>query len=136
MSHQGLLETDAGLEVDLGSIALCCFGGDDDNTAGSGSTVKGGCRCILKDGEGLDVVGVECTAGDTVNHVQRASTCGDGTGTTDADVCSCTGLAGGVHYHNAGDLTLEHVTNIRGGYVRKLFRAHGYDGTGKFRLLL
>ena len=134
---KGLLDTHAGLEVDLGTAAvLCALGGNHDDAACCGSTVKCGSGCVLKDGHALDIVGVEAAAGDAVHHIERIGACSDGAGTADADLGALTGLTGCVHNHNASCLTLEHVSKVGSGIVEKFLAAEGHHGAGEFVLLL
>ena len=135
-SGECLLDTAAGLEIDLGLVLVTALGGNNDNTAGSCGTVESGSGSVLKDGEGFDVVGVEATAGNTVHNEQRTCACGDGTCTADADVGAGTRLAGRVHYHHAGHLTLEHVTYVGGSNVVQFLFTQGNYGAGKFCPLL
>ena len=135
-AHQGFLDTAVGLEFHGGLVPGTGFGGDHDDTAGSGRTVQGGGGSVLQDGDGLDVVGVEGAAGDAVHHIERTGACGDGAGTADADVGVVTGLAGAVHDHDAGHLALQHVTYVVGAHVAEFLTAHRDDGAGEFRFLL
>ena len=135
-AHQGLLDTAVGLEFHGGVVLGTALGRDDDDTAGGGRTVQGGGGSVLQDGDGLDVVGVEGTAGDAVHHIERTRARGDGTGTADADVGVVTRLAGAVHDHDAGDLALQHVTHVVGAHVAEFLTAHGDHGAGEFRFLL
>ncbi len=135
-TREGLLDTAAGLELYGSFVLVAALGGDHNDTAGCSGTVQSGGGSVLKDGDGLDVVGVEAAAGNTVHHIQRTCACGDGAGTTDADVGVVAGLAGTVHDHNAGHFTLEHVTHVRGGDVAQFFTGHGDHGAGEFRTFL
>ena len=62
-----------GREVDGRATSLAFLGGDDDDAVGSAGTVDGGSRCVLEDGDVVDVGGVQaCDAGliDVVNIIE------------------------------------------------------------------
>ena len=80
-----------------GSAAGALLGGDNDNTVGSAGTVDGGGRCILEDGEALDVLRVDggqrvthagnavIGNGQAVDDIQRVVGCVQGCSATDTD---------------------------------------------------
>ena len=133
---QRALDTGSDLEFDFGLVLVAALGGHDDDTAGSGGTVESRGGSVLQDGDGLNIVGVEGTTGDTVYDVERAGTGGDGPGTADADVGGLARTAGTVHDDDARDLALEHVTDIGGADVAEFLTAHGNDGAGQLGLFL
>ena len=73
-------------------VFLTGFGSNDDDTACSGSTVDTGRTCILEDGDGLYVIGVEGTTHDTINYVNRVGPGGNRTCSTDTDLRRITRL--------------------------------------------
>ena len=120
---------------------------DDDNAVGSTGTVDGGCRCVLEDGEGLDVFRVDggqrvAHAGDavigngqTVDDVERVVGGVEGRAATDTD-CS----AGARHTGTGSDddtraLTAEEVGGSRDDTLVDFVGLDGRDGTGKVTLL-
>ena len=132
-----LLDTRTCLEVDLGAAAvLGTLGGDHNHTAGCRSTVERGGRRILEDGHALHVVGVERTACDAVHHIERVGAGRDGAGTADTDLGAFAGLSAGIHDHDAGSFTLDHVTQVGSGVVNDFIAAKRNYGTGEFVLLL
>ena len=120
----------------MGLVVGTALSGHDDDTAGSSCTVEGGGRSILQNRNGLNIIGVERTAGHAVHHIEGTCACGDGPGTADADIGIVTGLAGTVHNHHTGHLALQHVADIGSGDVAEFLTAHGNHGAGKFRFLL
>ena len=110
---QCLLATDSSFEIHFHFVAfLTGLGSNDDDTTGCGSTVDTGRTCVLEDGNGLYVVGIEGTSHHSVNHVNGIGTCGDRTCTTDTDLRCVTRLSTGVGYSQTGYFTLEHVSDI------------------------
>ena len=135
-SGKGLLHAHAGLEIDRGLILFGALCGNHNDTARCRGAVKGRCRSIFKDREGFNVVGVETASCNAIHDIQGACAGGDGTCTAYADIGTGTGLSSGVHYHYTGNLALEHIANIRGGYIGQFVTVHGYHSAGEFGLFL
>ena len=136
-SGEGLLDTGAGLEVDVRAAAvLGALGGDHDDAARRRGSVQSGGGSILQDGHAFNVVRVEGTAGDAVNHVERVGAGRNGTGTANANLGGLARHAAGVHDDDAGRLALDHGAQVGGGIVKEFLAAEGNHGAGKFVLFL
>ena len=67
-----MFEADLSLEVHNRVLScLGVFGGNDDYTAGTGSTIDTGRTCILQDCDALDIVRVECTSCYAIHDIER-----------------------------------------------------------------
>ena len=111
------------------------LGGHVHNTVGCTGTVDGGCRCILQNGDGQNVVRVHGHDGtaagrNTVNHKQRGSAGSEGTYTVQGHgYVVITGNTTRCEHGQTGHLTLEHIQGRSGRGVRQGFGLHGFHGT-------
>ena len=115
LGRQGIGEivgaADTGDHVILHMDALVgLLGGDEDNTAGTGSsTVDGGGGRVLQDDDALDVVhGIDGSAGNAIDDPQHGVTV-PGTLTADEEAGAIRRLAAVVGNDHTRNLALEHV---------------------------
>ncbi len=122
------------------------LGGNHDNTVGSTGTVDGGGRCILEDGEALDVFRINggqriAHTGNTVigdrqavDDVQRVVGSVDGGAATDTDGCSGAGHTGTGGNDDTRALAAEEVGRRGDDALVDFIGLDRRDGTGEVAL--
>ena len=129
VTKQGLLRTGSSLDVHMNLVIfLTGLGGNYDNTTSSRSTVDTGRTGVFQYGDGLNVIGVERATHDTIDYINRLTTSGNRTCTTDTDLGSLTRLTTCVRNRQTCYFTLEHVTDITGGDVGQFLCVHRDNG--------
>ena len=123
-------ETGLGLEGDLRLGLGTALGGDEDDTIGTTHTVEGRRGCILEDGEGGDVLGVDKVhvAFHAVDEHQRLAVGAEGVHTADPEVGACARLTGLLHDDDTGQFTGQGGGELADGHL-ELFHVDRGDGT-------
>ena len=129
----GILHANITIVIYLGLSLATLFGRDHDHTGGCAVTIDGCRRGIFQYVYGGDVIGgdqVDIGSGYTVDHEEGSSGTIDGGGTAEDDGSAAVGIAVGRDVQ-AGDLTLEQLTDVGDRTAVHVARADGTNGTGQ-----
>ena len=132
--------TDGVLEADARTTFSTLLGGDHHNTVCTTGTVKSAGGCILKNGDGLDVLRADTVQSaivrNAVDHVERGVGGIHGTETADDNACAATRLTGTGSDSDTCHLAVESLGHVGKRPGIELFLVHSGGRSGEGRLLL
>ena len=136
LGRAGEGSTEINREAGLSFLSLLC--GDEDDTVCSTGSVDSG-RCVLQDGDALDIIRVQtghAVTLDTVDDVERGRGT-ESTETADMDGRVVTsGLTGTLVHDEAGETAFKGRTEVRRRALREFIALDSHDGSGQCLLLV